>query len=61
MRNILKEAIELAGVSISDKDFIRSINRATEALAMMFDTAKVRATQNIVCTDATRKTLPTLS
>lgn len=51
LRDILKEAINIAGVPISDKQFIRDYNRAVHDLAMLYDTAKIRDTEIIECTD----------
>jgi len=51
LRDILKDAIDLAGKPISDRQFMTDFNRAANDLAMMYDTAKVHTTQTIVCTD----------
>jgi hypothetical protein len=52
LRDVLKDAIDFAGVPISDADFIRNYNRCMYELAMNYDTAKKRVTQTIICTDA---------
>jgi hypothetical protein len=52
LRDILNDAINLAGVPISDKQFISDYNRAIHDLAMMYDSAKARDTLSITCTDA---------
>jgi hypothetical protein len=51
LRDILKDAIDLARAPISDNDFIHDFNRVCHDLAMLYDTAKKRATQTIVCAD----------
>jgi hypothetical protein len=51
MRDILKDAIDLARAPISDNSFIHDFNRVCHDLAMLYDTAKRRATQTIVCAD----------
>jgi hypothetical protein len=51
MRDILKDAIDLAGAPISDNSFIHDFNRVCHDLAMLYDTAKRRNTQTIVCAD----------
>lgn len=49
LRDILNDAINLAGVPISDRQFIRDYNRIAHDLAMLYDTAKARGTKEIAC------------
>lgn len=53
LRDILNECISLAEAPMSDKEFIKSFNRARGDLAMLYDTAKKRQPQVIICTDIT--------
>lgn len=52
LRGLLIEAGELAGVPISDRDFIRHYNNCLNDLSNLYDTAKATATEIIVCDDA---------
>jgi hypothetical protein len=51
LRDLLIEASSMAGVPISDKNFINWYNSVASKLAMTYDTVKRRATQTITCTD----------
>jgi hypothetical protein len=51
LRDVLRKAMEEAGIPIPDKNFIKQYNRAIHDLAMMYDTAKKSSTQSIVCAD----------
>jgi hypothetical protein len=53
LRDRLNGVIEEAGIPIADRFFIKEYNHAMHDLAMMFDTAKKREIQTIVCDDAT--------
>lgn len=52
LRDILSRTIEYAKTPISDQAFLRHYNDALHDLAMLYDTAKTRRTQTIVCDDA---------
>ena len=53
LRDILDKAIDIAGIPISDRQFITAFNDAVHDIAMMYDTAKVGQTQTIICEDVT--------
>jgi hypothetical protein len=52
LRELLKEAMGLAGVPVSDKDFINNFNRAMDDLQNKYDTAKRIVKRTVDCTDA---------
>lgn len=49
LRDILKDAMDFAGVPIPDRQFITEYNRVLHDLAMTYDTAKTRQAQTIIC------------
>lgn len=51
LRDILNKAIEYAEMPIPDRKFIQHYNDAVHDLAMLYDTAKVRQSRIITCTD----------
>jgi len=51
LRDVLNNAIDLAGVPISDANFIKDYNRCVKDLTMRYDTAKKQTPQTIVCSD----------
>ncbi len=53
LRDILNKAIEYAEGPIPDRKFIQHYNDAAHDLAMLYDTAKLRQSRSISCTDNT--------
>lgn len=53
LRDILNKAIEYAEGPIPDRKFLTHYNDAVHDLAMLYDTAKVRQSRTITCTDPT--------
>jgi len=51
LREILKEAMDIASSPISDSDFLKMYNRAIHELSMAYDTAKDGVTQEIIVED----------
>jgi hypothetical protein len=51
LRDILKISMNYAGIPISDREFINGYNDALHDFAMLYNTAKARKEQVIVCED----------